>query len=57
MKKIKLEAIVVLIGALGWTYVAVSTGKPVFLCAALPLLYMAINLFKKDSATSNNEKE
>ena len=57
MKNKKLEVIVVLIGALGWTYVAVSTGKPVFLCAALPLLYMAINLFKKDSATSNNEKE
>ena len=47
MKNKKLEAILVLVGGAAWIYVAVASGKPVFLCAAAPLFYLAYDLLKK----------
>ncbi|WP_042258727.1 hypothetical protein [Butyrivibrio proteoclasticus] len=53
MKNKKLEAFVVLVGGAAWVYVALTSGKPVFLCAAFPLLYLAYDLFMK----SKNSKK
>ena len=47
MKNKKLEAFVVLVGGAAWVYVALTSGKPIFLCAAFPLIYLAYDLFMK----------
>ena len=47
MKNKKLEAFVFLIGGAAWVYVALTSGKPIFFCAAFPLLYLTYDLFMK----------